>query len=268
IPARRRTPRLSRTAPARGTGGLCKSTVVVIFCSRITVLDDPHYAAGDKPSSLATKSFACLADNALRRLASGNLCPRKLYDELTPSSELLLYSLGSVSIVFGYIAGHRCAGFRIDPKGFRSRVFGNAQPTPTERHSTIVRSQPSRTQLQRDSLDRGKTSGDYHLLFFGVNILNAVCFEAIILVGPRQSGFLTIFDKPQPDEARRHPEYGKARNRKIEAYPDGSPRTPTDPAIHAGSEENRFDRCHRGAKQRRPHSGGKSCLIRSDRLSD
>src|SRR5271166_1688934 len=113
-----------------------------------------------------------------------------------------------------------------------------------------------------------KTSGDYHLLFFGVNILNAVCFEAIILVGPRQSGFLTIFDKPQPDEARRHPEYAKARNRKIEAYPDGSPRTPTDPAIHAGSEENRFDRCHRGAKQRRPHSDGKSCLIRSDHLSD
>src|SRR5271165_6758461 len=230
IPARRRTPRLSRTAPARGTGGLCKSTVVVIFCSRITVLDDPHYAAGDKPSSLATKSFACLADNALRRLASGNLCPRKLYDELTPSSELLLYSLGSVSIVFGYIAGHRCAGFRIDPKGFRSRVFGNAQPTPTERHSTIVRSQPSRTQLQRDSLDRGKTSGDYHLLFFGVNILNAVCFEAIILVGPRQSGFLTIIDKPQPDGARN----GQARNPKIDVYADGTPRTATGPASNSG----------------------------------
>ena len=48
-----------------------------------------------------------------------------------------------------------------------------------------------------------KTSGDYHLLFFGVNILNAVCFEAIILAGPRQSGFLTIIDKPQPDGARR-----------------------------------------------------------------
>jgi hypothetical protein len=113
-----------------------------------------------------------------------------------------------------------------------------------------------------------KTSGDYHLLFFGVNILNAVCFEAIILARPRQSGFLTIIDKPQPDGARRIVGYGQAHNRKIEANPDGNPRTQTDPAIDAGSEENRFNRCNRGAKQRRPHSDGKSCLIRSDRLPD
>jgi hypothetical protein len=91
---------------------------------------------------------------------------------------------------------------------------------------------------------------------------------AIILAGPRQSGFLTIIDKPQPDRACRVVGYGQARNPKIDVYPDGSPRTPTDPAIHAGSEENRFDRCHRGAKQRRLHSDGKSCLIRSDRLPD
>src|SRR5271165_2458208 len=109
-----------------------------------------------------------------------------------------------------------------------------------------------------------KTSGDYHLLFFGVNILNAVCFEAIILTGPRQSGFLTIIDKPQPDGARN----GQAHNPKIDVYADGTPRTATGPAINAGSQENRFDRCHRGAKQRRPHSDGKSSLIRSDRLSD
>src|SRR5271165_4613904 len=68
-----------------------------------------------------------------------------------------------------------------------------------------------------------KTSGDYHLLFFGVNILNAVCFEAIILTGPRQSEFLTIIDKPQPDGARN----GQARNPKIDVYADGTPRTPT-----------------------------------------
>ena len=60
--------------------------------------------------------------------------------------------------------------------------------------------------------------------------MNAVCFEAIIVTGPRQSGFLTIIDKPQPDGARN----GQARNPKIDVYADGTPRTATGPASNSG----------------------------------
>ena len=60
-----------------------------------------HYAAGNKPSP-SQRPFANLADYSLHGLHRGTLCPHKLHDELTQSSELLLYSFRSVPIAFGY----------------------------------------------------------------------------------------------------------------------------------------------------------------------